>query len=53
MAQIVARRLAVRQARVQISAKHPKGGPPPSGSNEDNKSGTLREVYINIVCLLD
>jgi hypothetical protein len=53
VAQIVARRLAVRQARVRISARHPRGGPPPCGSNEDNKSGSLRVVYINIVCLLD
>jgi hypothetical protein len=54
VAQIVAHRLAVRQARVRISARHPyRGGPLPSGCNEDNKSGTLRVVYINIVCLLD
>ncbi len=33
VAQIAARRLAVRQARVRISARHPRGGPPPSGSN--------------------
>jgi hypothetical protein len=31
VAQIVARRLAVRQARVRISARHPRGGPLPSG----------------------
>ncbi|MFN9909531.1 MAG: hypothetical protein ACK56F_26010 [bacterium] len=37
VAQIVARRLAVRQARVRISARHPRGGPLPSGSHEDNK----------------
>jgi hypothetical protein len=29
--------LAVRQARVRISARHPRGGPIPSGSHEDNK----------------
>ncbi len=27
----------------------PRGGPLPSGCNEDNTSGALREVYINIV----
>jgi hypothetical protein len=37
-----ARQLAVRQARVRISARHPTGGPLPSGSNEENKSGTRR-----------
>ncbi len=31
VAQIVAHRLAVRQARVRISARHPRGGPLPSG----------------------
>ena len=31
VAQIVAHRLAVRQARVRISARHPWGGPLPSG----------------------
>jgi hypothetical protein len=30
-------RFAVRQARVRISARHPKGGPLPSGSHEVNK----------------
>jgi hypothetical protein len=49
VAQIVAHRLAVRQARVRISARHPRGGPLPSGCNEDNKSGSLRVVNINIV----
>ncbi len=53
VAQIVARQLAVRQARVRISARHPRGGPPPSGSHEDNKSGIRRVVYIIIVCMLD
>ncbi len=47
VAQVVARRLAVRQVRVRISVLHPRG------CNEDNKSGTLRVVYTNIVCLLD
>jgi len=47
MAQIVARRLAVRQARVRISARHPRGGPLPSGSCEETKSGTRRVIYIN------
>ncbi len=37
VAQTVARRLAVRQARVRISARHPRGGPLPTGSHEDNK----------------
>jgi hypothetical protein len=32
VAQIVARRLAVRQARVRIPARHPRGGPLPSGT---------------------
>ena len=36
----VARRLAVRQVRVRISARHPRGGPLPSGSNEEIKSGS-------------
>ncbi len=27
-------------------ARHPRGGPLPSGSNEKIKSGTRREVYI-------
>jgi hypothetical protein len=31
VAQIIARRLAVRQARVRISARQPRGGPLPSG----------------------
>ncbi len=53
MAQTVACRLAVWQARVRISARHPRGGPLPSGSNEDIKSGTHRVLYIkNIVCML-
>ncbi len=46
VAQIVAHRLAIRQARVRISAQHPRGGPLPSRCNEDNKSGSLRVVYI-------
>jgi hypothetical protein len=46
VAQTVARRLAVRQARVRISAQHPRGGPLPSGSNEEIKSGARRVVYI-------
>jgi hypothetical protein len=38
VAQIIARRLAVRQARVRISARHPRGGPLLlNGSDEDNK----------------
>ncbi len=41
VAQIVAHRLAVRQARVRISARHPRGCPLPSGCNEDNKSGSV------------
>ncbi len=44
MAQIVARRLAVRQARVRISARHPRRGPLPVGSYEENKSGTRRVI---------
>ncbi len=47
VAQIVARRLAVRQALVRISARHPRGGPLyRAESNEDNKSGALRVVFI-------
>ncbi len=52
VAQIVARQLAVRQARVRISARHPRGGPLQSASNEDYKSGARRDIYINIVCML-
>ncbi len=37
--QTVARRLDVR---VQISARHPRGGPLPSGSNKEIKSGPRR-----------
>ncbi len=38
MGQLVARRLAVRQARVRISARrHPRGGPLLIGSDEDKK----------------
>jgi hypothetical protein len=51
MAQIVARRLAVRQARVRISARHPRGGPLPSGSCEKTKGGTRRVIYIYINCM--
>ncbi len=36
VAQIVAHRLAVLQARVRISAWHPRGGPLPSRCNEEN-----------------
>ncbi len=46
VAQTVARRLAVRQARVRISARHLRGGPVPSGSNEEIKSGARRVIYI-------
>jgi hypothetical protein len=46
VAQTVARRLAVRQARVRISARHPRGCPLPSVSNEEIKSGAQRVVYI-------
>ncbi len=34
--------LAVRQARVRISDRHPRGGPPLSGTNEEIKSGARR-----------
>jgi hypothetical protein len=37
------------QTRFRISAWHPRGGPLQSGSNEENKSGTQRVLYINIV----
>jgi hypothetical protein len=46
VAQIVERRLAVRQARVRISARHPRGGFLLSGSHEENKSGTRKVIYI-------
>ncbi len=46
VAQTVARRLAVRQAQVRISARHSKGGPIQSGSNEEMKSGARRVVSI-------
>jgi hypothetical protein len=49
VAQIVARQLAVRQARVRISARHPRGGTLPSGSYEENKSGRRVILYINVV----
>jgi hypothetical protein len=49
MAQTVARRIAVWQARVRISARHPWGGPLPSGSNEEIKSGTRLVLYIKIL----
>ncbi len=55
VAQSVARWFAVRQARVRISDRHHKGGGPlPSGSNEEIKSGARRVVYIkHIICMLD
>jgi hypothetical protein len=46
VAQIVARRLAVRQARVRISLGTPEEALYRAESNEDNKSGALRVVYI-------
>jgi hypothetical protein len=49
VAQIVARLLALRQARVRISFRHPRGGPLPSGCYEENKSGTRRVVDIKIL----
>ena len=39
-------RLAVWQARVRISARHPTGGPLPSGSYEEIKSGARRVLYM-------
>jgi hypothetical protein len=55
VAHTVERRLAVRQAQVRISARHPRGGPLPSGSHEENKRVrySTSSIYINIVCLLD
>ncbi len=46
-----ARRLAVRQARVRIltRASHEEA----LYRAEENKSGTRRVAYINIVCMLD
>jgi hypothetical protein len=54
VAQLVARRLAVRQAWVRISARHPSGGPLLSGSDEYNRKrfSTSYILYINIVCML-
>ena len=46
VAQTVARRLAVWQARVRIEARHPRGGPLPSGSNEEIKSDARWIIYI-------
>ncbi len=37
--------LAVRQDRVRISAQHPRGGPLPSGSYEENSTDTRRVMY--------
>ncbi len=51
VAQIVARWLAVRQARVRISARHPRGGPILSGSDEDNKK-RFSTSYIYKYCIL-
>ncbi len=50
VAQIVAHRLAV-YGRPEFESRlgTPGGGPLPSRCNEDNKSGSLRVVYINIV----
>ncbi len=45
VARTVACRLAVRQARVRISARHPRGGHLPSGSYEESKSGTGQDIY--------
>jgi hypothetical protein len=45
VAQTIARRLAGWQARVRISARHPRGGPLLSGSNEEIKSG-IDDYYI-------
>jgi hypothetical protein len=50
VAQLVARRLAVRQARVRISARHPRGGPLLSGSDEDNKK-RFSTSYIYKYCM--
>jgi hypothetical protein len=51
VAQIVAHPLAVPYDRPEFESwlGTPRGGPLPSGCNEDNKSGILRVVYINIV----
>ncbi len=50
MALIVARRFDVRQARVRISARHPRGGPLLSGSDEDNKK-RFSTCYIYKYCM--
>ncbi len=53
MAQIIAHRLAVflLYGRPEFKSRlgTPGGGLLPSGCNEDNKSGSLQVVYINIV----
>ncbi len=50
VAQIVALRLAVRQARVRISAPHPRGGPLLSRSDEDKKK-RFSTNYIYKYCM--
>ncbi len=47
VAQIVAHRLAAGRPEFESRLGTPRGGPLPSGCTEENKSGTLRVVYIN------
>ncbi len=48
VAQIEARRLAVRQARVRISARHPREGPLPNGGQQEwcSTSSIYKIVYV-------
>jgi hypothetical protein len=40
------------QTRFRFSARNPRGGPLLSGNKEENKSGTQRVLYVNIVACL-
>ncbi len=55
VAQIVPRWLAVRQARVRISARHPRGGPLPSGKQwgQQEWCSTSRIYKILYVCSIN
>ena len=51
VAQIVAHRLAVRQARVRILARHPRGGPLPSGKQWENSTSSIYKILY--VCSIN
>jgi hypothetical protein len=53
VAHTVARRLAVRQARDRILARHPRRDPLLNGSHEEIKRVLASIIHKNIVCLLD